>query len=151
MLLDLLSDSEEDLVKTIQSFEIKLCALDDTDIRIKRTIEFARNHLDSPLSLSQLAASGCVSRWHLCRLFRTTLGVPPVQFVRLLRLRSASILLERTRLSVKEVMAAVGINDQSHFVRDFEKYFSQSPLKYRTGRRAAREERMSMKRANFGQ
>jgi transcriptional regulator GlxA family with amidase domain len=43
----------------------------------------------------------------------------------------AKQLLETTFMSVKEVMFAVGINDLSHFVRDFSKRYGKTPAKYR--------------------
>jgi len=39
--------------------------------------------------------------------------------------------LRRTWQSVKEIMAAVGCSDQSHFVKDFERAYGLSPCRYR--------------------
>jgi transcriptional regulator GlxA family with amidase domain len=39
----------------------------------------------------------------------------------------ARVLLERTNLSVAEVMAQVGIGDRSHFVRDFQRAHGVPP------------------------
>jgi transcriptional regulator GlxA family with amidase domain len=55
----------------------------------------------------------------------------PRQFLKTVRLQAARDLLETTFLSVKEVMARAGYNDPSHFVRDFEKMFGESPYRYR--------------------
>jgi hypothetical protein len=44
-------------------------------------------------------------------------------------LRKAKELLETTFLSVKEVIAAVGISDLSHFVRDYKERYGESHLK----------------------
>ena len=40
-------------------------------------------------------------------------------------------MLETTRLSVKQVMAGVGLSDESHFVRDFKKTCGLTPARYR--------------------
>jgi AraC family transcriptional regulator len=104
---------------------------DQLDFRIRRTLEYASRNLGSDLPLSRLATITGVSQWHLCRLFKAELGLPPGRCIKLLRLKLAADLLANTALSVKEVMAAVGIDDQSHFVRDFESIVGVSPRKYR--------------------
>lgn len=40
--------------------------------------------------------------------------------------------LERTSLSVRQVMLRVGVSDESHFVRDFKKAHGLPPIRYRT-------------------
>lgn len=52
-----------------------------------------------------------------------------------MRLGRARLLLERTFLSVKEVRVLVGIDDPSHFARDFQRAFGMSPTDARHGSR----------------
>jgi AraC-like DNA-binding protein len=42
-------------------------------------------------------------------------------------MQKAKLLLESTPMSVKEVMVEVGLNDLSHFVRDFKQVYGYSP------------------------
>lgn len=49
----------------------------------------------------------------------------------------ARYLLETSFLSVKEIAHSVGLNDESHFVRDFKKTYSVSPTLYRLRSHAA--------------
>ncbi len=109
----------------------KQLASGEIDFRIRRILKYARCNLQRNLSLTQLAMISNVSVWHTCRLFRAELGLSPGRCIKLMRLTSAADLLANTSLSVKEVMAAVGINDESHFVRDFESVVAQSPSQYR--------------------
>jgi hypothetical protein len=44
----------------------------------------------------------------------------------------AGDLLETSFLSVKEIAHAVGLNDESHFVRDFKTIYGVTPTRYRT-------------------
>lgn len=46
-------------------------------------------------------------------------------------MRRAQELLETTFLSVKEIMAKVGVTDESHFVRDFKRFHGCTPAQYR--------------------
>jgi len=79
-----------------------------------------------------------MSRWvnlsdsHLAHLFRQEAGVSLQRFLKNVRLERSCELLETTYLSVKEVMAQVGFNDPSHFVREFHKRFGETPREYRS-------------------
>jgi hypothetical protein len=44
----------------------------------------------------------------------------------------AKFLLESSFLSVKEIAYQVGLNDESHFVRDFKSTYGYSPALYRS-------------------
>lgn len=103
----------------------------ELDSRVLQVLEYARSNLTHDLSLSRIASQSNVCIWHICRLFRKDLGMSPSRCVKLLRMRSAAELLDKTHLSVKQVMARVGFNDESHFVRDFKIVFGESPTHYR--------------------
>lgn len=100
--------------------------------KLRTMMEYASSNLRGDLSLPRLATVTNLSIWHVCRLFKTELGISPVRYVKLLRLKCAAHLLASTSLSVKEVMAFVGINDESHFVRDFRKFAGDFPSRYRS-------------------
>lgn len=58
--------------------------------------------------------------------------MPPIRYLRLLRMERAKDLLESSFLSVKEIAYQVGLNDESHFVRDFKSTYGFSPALYRS-------------------
>lgn len=84
------------------------------------------------LSLSEFAQSVNLSVWRLCHIFKSDVGVPPMRYLRVLRMERAKDLLESSFLSVKEIAYRVGLNDESHFVRDFKSTYGSSPACYRT-------------------
>ncbi|HEX8283138.1 MAG TPA: helix-turn-helix transcriptional regulator [Pyrinomonadaceae bacterium] len=90
------------------------------------------DNLRRSISLEEMARHVNLTPEHLCRLFKAEMGGPPAKHLKSLRLQAAKSLLETTCLRVKEVMSAVGINDESHFVRDFEAAYGLPPAKYRT-------------------
>jgi transcriptional regulator GlxA family with amidase domain len=97
------------------------------DIRVRRTIEKMEEQLERRLTVIELARAAGLSTAHLTRLFRDGTGVTPGAFLRALRMTRARLLLERTNLSVAEVMAQVGIGDRSHFTRDFQRAHGVAP------------------------
>lgn len=101
------------------------------DQRVKHVVGLMRNDLRQDLTLSEMARAVHVSPGHLCRLFKAETGGTPASYLKRFRLQKAQELLEGTFLSVKEIMNTVGIKDESHFVRDFERFSGLTPSRYR--------------------
>ena len=91
-----------------------------------------RDDVRGELSLTEFAQSVNLSVWRLCHIFKSDVGMPPIKYLRLLRMERAKGLLESSFLSVKEIAFQVGLNDESHFVRDFKSTYGHSPAIYRS-------------------
>lgn len=91
-----------------------------------------REDVRGELCLSEFAQSVNLSVWRLCHIFKSDVGMPPMRYLRLLRMERAKFLLESSFLSVKEIAYRVGLNDESHFVRDFKSTYGSSPALYRS-------------------
>ncbi len=102
------------------------------DPRVEKTLKIMRENLHRELPLGELAQSVNLSIWRLSHVFRSEVGVSPIQYLRVLRMEKAKYLLETSFLSVKEITYQVGLRDESHFVRDFKKTYGAWPTMYRT-------------------
>lgn len=102
------------------------------DKRVEKIIEMMRDDVRGELSLTEFAQSVNLSVWRLCHIFKSDVGLPPIKYLRLLRMERAKGLLESSFLSVKEIAFQVGLNDESHFVRDFKATYGHSPAIYRS-------------------
>ena len=101
------------------------------DWRITWTVEYMQGHIAEPLTIPELAAQVNLSPSRFRDLFGAQTGMGPLLYLQRLRLRRARLLLERTFLTVKEVMALVGYNDPSHFSREFRRYHGVTPSSLR--------------------
>jgi AraC-like DNA-binding protein len=101
------------------------------DPRVKHAVAVISEHLRLRISIAAMAAEAGLSVSQFTRLFRRDLGSAPSAFVSRLRMERAALLLERTNLSVMEVMREVGISDPSHFARDFRRAHGFSPRTFR--------------------
>jgi AraC-like DNA-binding protein len=101
------------------------------DPRIERALTVLHAQYGRPVSLHDLARAVNLSASRLSHLFRAQIGTSPKRYVHALRIACAGLLLERTHLSLKEVMAQVGFNDPSHFTRDFGRYYGCTPTEWR--------------------
>jgi transcriptional regulator GlxA family with amidase domain len=106
------------------------------DPRVLKVVDFIEANPHLQLQLEQLAKAMNMSSSRLRHIFTAQVGVSPKQYLRTIRLELAKHLVENTYLNVKEVMTKVGFNDESHFVRDFEKAFGLTPSRHRQRYRA---------------
>jgi AraC-like DNA-binding protein len=102
-----------------------------TDPRVARTQSLICSQMHRRITLPALAAETGLSVSRLSHLFKGHTGRAPARYLKQFRMERARELLETTFLSVKEICARVGLNDVSHFVRDFEKAYGLSPSRYR--------------------
>lgn len=101
------------------------------DKRVEDVIAFMQDNLSRDLPLGALAKAVNLSSTQLSHIFKAELGVTASQYLKSLRMKKARELLDTTYLTVKEVAAAVGLNDVSHFVRDFKRSYGLTPAQYR--------------------
>jgi transcriptional regulator GlxA family with amidase domain len=99
--------------------------------RIQTAIHFMNSHLDRQISLADMASVARLSPSHLSHLFKTQTGLSPGEYLRRLKMEKASQLLTTTLLSIKEIMAIVGYNNRSNFLRHFRRYYDVAPSEYR--------------------
>lgn len=99
--------------------------------KIQKVLDYISSNLDRDLTLNQIAQSVNLSPSRLHYLFRTQLGLPTIQYVKMRRLERARDLLRTTCLTVKEIRVRVGLHDRSHFARHFKKAYGMTPHQYR--------------------
>ena len=108
------------------------------DGRVRAASDLARRRPDRHVTVAEMAAAACVSEPRLTVLFREQLGESPARHAESLRLGHAARLLTTTGLSSKEVAAACGYDDPSHFSRRFRSHFGRPPSRYMGGGQSSR-------------
>lgn len=103
-----------------------------TDPRVVRAIVELETHL-AEVDPEQIHAESGLSAPRFARLFATETGLSPAGYLFALRMERARTLLERTFLSVQQVMTQVGFADRKQFARDFRQYHGRSPRSIRMG------------------
>lgn len=84
-----------------------------------------------PLSLSDIAKSAILSRFHFCRVFTEATGVSPGRYLSAVRIYQAKRLLVSTSLSVTEISVAIGYNSLGSFTNRFTESVGASPTRFR--------------------
>jgi AraC-like DNA-binding protein len=79
--------------------------------------------------LAELARAAGASPFHLVRIFRKELGLPPHAYINQVRIRHAKDLLD-AGVSLAAAAVSVGFSDQSHFGRHFKRTVGVSPARF---------------------
>jgi AraC family transcriptional regulator len=95
--------------------------------------EYVRTHLESQIRIDDLAALAGMSRFHFVRVFRTSVGQTPHQYVLKRRLARARELVGSSNAPLRDVAAMTGFADQSHLTRTFKRTFGTTPAALRAG------------------
>ena len=102
---------------------------------IAGAIEFMRAHIDEPISLNDIAGAVNRSASHLARQFRASVGVPPHQYLLVMRIKLAQNLLQTTGDSIAEIAFACGFSHQEHLTRVFRRWCNTTPATFRRATR----------------
>ena len=101
--------------------------------RERRAVQQARGYIEAcfaeGLSLSQLAGHVGLSPYHLLRVFRAELGMPPYAYLESVRIRQAQRLIAGGK-SLAQVAAEVGFSSQSHLTNRFKQIIGVTPGQY---------------------
>lgn len=101
------------------------------DSAVERAAKFIWEHYSDPLSLADIAGSALLSRFHLCRIFRTTTSVSPCRFLSAVRIYQAKYMLLTTSVSITDIAFAVGYNSVGSFTNYFTSSVGVSPGLFR--------------------
>ena len=99
--------------------------------RVSAAIDHIEAHLDSDLSLEDVAKTVGLSRYHLQRLFRACYGDNLKAYIRKRRLTLAAERLANTDERIIEIAIESGFESQEAFSRSFRALFGCNPGQYR--------------------
>jgi AraC family transcriptional regulator len=102
---------------------------------VAEAIEYMRMHIAAPISLDDIAGAVNRSPSHVARQFRNSLGIPPHQYLLVLRIKEAQRLLVRTNTPIAEIAFACGFSHQEHLTRMFRRWCSTTPATFRKASR----------------
>lgn len=98
---------------------------------LKHFVDYVDAHMDcSQLDVNQIAEELGMSRSKLYTKVKGLTGKSVVEFVLNCRLRRAARLIIEENLTMREVMAHVGIESQAYFTNAFKKVFGETPTSF---------------------
>jgi transcriptional regulator GlxA family with amidase domain len=119
-----------------QSQYSALLELEPKSDRIQSALAYARQNLQTPLSVEQLAQAAHLSPRQFSRAFRAETGQSPAKAVEHLRVEAARVMMEQSRHPVDVVARETGFADRERMRRAFLRAFGQPPQVMRRNARA---------------
>lgn len=100
---------------------------------LQRAMAFVEKHLNSSVSLDQVAREAGMSKFHFCRVFKGATNLTFREYLARRRIARAVELLQDRDRSLSQIYLNVGFKDMSHFSRVFRKLVGQPPSRFRRG------------------
>lgn len=103
---------------------------------VYKVMEYIRQNYTHRLTLEEIAAQVHFSKAYLSRIFREETGMSIPGYVNQVRIERSKLLLLEHQLSLADIAAAVGFEDQSYFTKLFRQSVGLSPKKFMEYRRS---------------
>lgn len=101
-----------------------------TKSQLNRALDFINDRLETPISVTQIAAAVELSPFHFSRMFKRSTGESPHQYVIRQRLQRAKELLFDSAASIAEIAHRLKFCNQSHLSSHFKRTFGVTPNEY---------------------
>lgn len=98
---------------------------------ISKALKYIETHAMEDLPVARVAQHVNMSKSHFTRLFKKCTGCPPHEFIVLMRITRAKVLLSSTTMSIKEISFATGYNSEANFICSFSSKVGCTPGQFR--------------------
>jgi len=113
----------------ISPSDIEIPSMDEK--LIKKAVAFVSKNIAEPeLSVEDLSREVGMSRVYLYKKLLAITGKSPIEFIRIIRLKRGTQLLEKSQMSVSEIAYAVGFNSPRYFSKYFNEEYGMLPKDY---------------------
>lgn len=113
----------------IQPNDVEASSMDEELIR--KSVEIVEQRMaDSGFSVEELSRELGMSRVNLYKKLLPLTGKSPIEFIRVVRIKRAAQLLEKTQLTISEVAYQVGFNNPKYFTKYFKQEYKVLPSQY---------------------
>ncbi|NQX71112.1 AraC family transcriptional regulator [Paenibacillus ferrarius] len=102
----------------------------EIDRQIGQAIRYLELQYTQSVSIEELARNLGYHRTYLCKMFKQSTGLAPMQYLFKIRMERAKQLLE-TSMTIDQVASSVGFNDALYFSKQFRKWTGAAPSVYR--------------------
>ncbi len=103
----------------------------DRSIILMPVLNYIDDNFRNDFPMTILAEKVGVSPQHLCRIFKETMNVRPMEYLTRRRLQEAKRLLSETDVPISEIGSQTGFSDAGYFSTVFRRYEGSSPAEYR--------------------
>lgn len=123
------------IFRALEDFINSTCAGRATRVSspyIKQAIAYINKNFSHNIGVEDIARAVGISPAHLSRLFKQEVGRTVIEYLTLVRLEQAKLLLRKGDLTLEEISRRVGYNDVAYFSRVFKREVGVTPGIFRS-------------------
>lgn len=142
MQFETIEELKKDLLQTFRQIRRAL-ANDGLPVKsavIRRIYTYVENHIDQPITLTDLAGYVNMNASYVSHIFKKETGANLFDFIVEHKMEQAMKLLENDTLLIGEVARRVGYEDQRYFCQVFKKRTGMTAMEYRNQPKIAHPE-----------
>lgn len=98
---------------------------------LTRVLDYMNEQLHETPTLDELADNAGYSPFHFARLFKSTMGVSPHQYLTKQRIQRSQFMLARSDVSITKIATDLGFDSSSHFAATFRQVVGITPSAFR--------------------
>lgn len=102
-----------------------------SQLYVRRSIEFLHQNYDQSIQVKDIAAAVNLHPGYLHRIFKSHTGRTLSDYLNMLRMEKAKMLLGQSDIPIAEIADYVGISSRQYFHLLFKKYTDNTPVEYR--------------------
>ncbi len=127
--LECVRDTYSILLKLAET-QVKKYIPGDRLEKLTPAYEYMLLHYTEPLSCDMLASLAGMSDVYFRRVFKNTYGLPPLEFLKKLKMKKAKEMLRGDYSSITDIALSLGYPNIYDFSRDFKKHLGMPPTEY---------------------
>lgn len=98
---------------------------------VHKALSYIYEHYTEPISIQDLACYCCISESHFRRIFKTIVGISPLEYIQHYRIQQACHYLHLNQEPINLIANRVGYTSLSSFNRQFQQYLHIAPSTWR--------------------
>lgn len=130
-------DTESALILGLLLTELSKCKNEEIrDGYVSTIVAYINQNYASISSISQIADHFFISKYHLCRVFKSAMKVTIIEYLNQIRIKNACQMLDFSQRDIGEISELCGYNSVAYFSNVFKKITGVAPSEYRKENRA---------------
>ena len=98
---------------------------------VSTMVAYINANFASITNIEQIARQFYISKYHLCRVFKTAMKMTVVEYLNRVRIQNACRYLRSSKKDVAEIALLCGFHDAAYFSNVFKRVLGTSPREYR--------------------
>ena len=98
---------------------------------MREVLDYIGRHFTEQLTVRDISRLFSYNETHFCRRFKKATGLTLMEYIRILRLEQAEVLLKTEEGEIREIAWRCGFRDESYFSRVFKEFNGKTPREFR--------------------